>query len=94
MNNITIGPGFIITHECARFTLTASGKSYKSKPDNIERETVDNNFYNNFISWNKFFNSRVTRAYTYAGYIPVKITTVNPWTREKRIDVFTFDLAR
>ena len=84
-----------IEHVKSVYGITASG-NFKRKPDTIERETVSGEFYENFIRSVTFFNGfcggtcRAYKAYTAAGYIPVKVVTVNPGKTEKHVDIFNF----
>ena len=98
---MNIGNGYIITMKKEVFHRTASGKSWKSKPDYTSRETVEPKFYNNYIDSCRFFNNfpgaaycRKSYGYTYAGYIPVSVVTVSPDGETKIIARFGFDIIR
>lgn len=88
---------WVILRECATYSRTDSGKSWKRKPDEVRREVIDADFYSNFIVSIDWFNSwgdgaycRGERNYTIAGYIPTKVTTVSPHRATKQVDTFVF----
>lgn len=61
------------------------------KEENISKET-----YLNVINSCKFFRNlggfeRLTKNYTYAGYIPVSLNSISPDRQEKVYRTFTFD---
>lgn len=76
------------THEI--YHRTASGKSWRSKPYDIDKEVFRNQNYEWFIQSIPFFNSRAKWNYTQAGYIPTRVTTVSPDGVEKHVDRFQF----
>ena len=84
-----------IEHVKNVYSITENG-NFKRKPDTVERETVTGEFYENFIRSVSFFNGfcggscRAYKGHTVAGYIPVKVVTVNPSRTEKHIDIFNF----
>lgn len=93
--NFKLYGAWVILRECATYSRTDSGKSWKSKPDEVRREVVDAEFYSNFIASIDWFNSwgdgaycRGERNYTVAGYIPTKVTTVSPRRVTKQVDTF------
>ena len=74
----------VITFKKQTFSRTDSGKSWKKNADTVETETVSNEFYSNYINSVSFFNNfggfascRAYYGYTYAGYIPVYVSTVS-----------------
>ena len=83
------------------YTRTESGKSWCSKPYKTETESISGQFYENYIRSIPWFNTRTfygdrssCRAewnYTWAGYIPTRVTTVSPSGNEKFIDRFIFN---
>lgn len=86
---------WVILRECARYSRTDSGKSWRRKPDTVSHEVIDTEFYNRFIQSIDWFNSwgdgaycRGERNYTVAGYIPTKVVTVSPYRATKQIDKF------
>ncbi len=86
-----------ILKETQVYTRTASGKSWKSRPETVESETVDREHYINYVESIPFFNNwgngascRAVWNYTAAGYIPVKVTTVSPYQEEKHVTRFRF----
>lgn len=98
---MNIGTGYKIKMTKFVYFRTESGKSWKSKPETVETATITNDFYNNYVNSIPFFNRfgygsycRASYGYTYAGYIPVSITTVSPGRTEKHIVKFSFDFER
>jgi hypothetical protein len=79
-----------ITLTKSRYTRTASGKSWKSKPDEHTTETITTQFYSNCVTAVPFFGDRVQFNYTPAGYIPVRITSTSPDNSTKIIYEFKF----
>lgn len=68
---------------CGNYKITLNvtlynryGKRWKEKSS--ETKDVSGEFYYNCLSSIPFFKDRVERAYTYAGYIPVKLTCYSP----------------
>ena len=66
-------------------------KLSESKEENISKEN-----YLNIINSCKFFRNlggyeRLTKSYTYAGYIPVELNSIAPDKKEKVVRSFTFD---
>ena len=66
-------------------------KLSESKEENISKEN-----YLNIINSCKFFRNlggheRLTKSYTYAGYIPVELNSISPDKKEKIIRSFTFN---
>ncbi len=88
---------FIITHTRSVYTRTANGKKWSNAPVSVNQETITAEFYQNFIQSIPFFNGffggscRADLEYTPAGYIPAKITTINPDATKKYTDTFTFE---
>lgn len=89
---------FIITHTRKTFARTASGKSWKSKPEKEYSETVKPEYYTNYVTSIPFFNNlgtcRAQHRYTAAGYLPVVITSVSPDRTIKHIDSFNFEYIK
>lgn len=86
---------FRIEHTKMIYGTTPAG-NFKSKPHKTIIETVSPEFYTNFVKSVSFFNGfcggtcRAYWSYTAAGYIPARITTINPDRTEKHVDTFTF----
>lgn len=80
-----------ITYTRETFYRTASGKSWKSKPEKVTSDIVSPEFYSNYVNSRYFFNSRVQYSYTPAGYLPTVLTTVSPFEPIKYIDSFRFE---
>ena len=97
-NNFNFTDGrVIITLTKKEYSRTASGKSWKTKPDAENVENVAAAFYTNYIKSVPFFNNfgggaycRAQYNYTPAGYLPTTITTVSPEQNRKIVAVFTF----
>lgn len=87
-------PDYLITHTKEVYTRTASGKSWKKKPDEVTTEIITAQCYTNYITSVPFFNNlgycRAAYNYTEAGYIPVSTTNISPDGMEKHIDKFSF----
>lgn len=88
-----------ITQTTETFTPTASGKSWRSKPDTVEVEEITMEHYNNYTSLVPFFNGfcggtcRAYYGYTFCGYTPTRVTTISPGREVKKVASFTFSLA-
>ena len=72
-----------------KFEKTESGKSWRKKPIETKQEVIKFEEYFNYISSVDFFRGlggteRVTQGYTFAGYIPVQLTSISP---EKNIKI-------
>ena len=92
---------FIITRESKTYKRTESGKSWKTKPETVETETVSAEHYTNYVTAIPFFNNfgyhascRASCSYTYAGYLPTTITTISPMNDEKIVTTFSFSLKQ
>jgi hypothetical protein len=86
---------YMILQEIKTYTRTASGKSWKYKPDEIERKIIKPLNYSYYVQATPFFNNagaycRAYFTYEQAGYLPTKIISVNPDYTVKKIAVFTF----
>ena len=62
----------------------------ESKEENITKE-----YYLNIINSCKFFRDlggieRLTKGYTYVGYVPVKLNSISPDKKEKVVRTFEF----
>lgn len=55
-----------------------------------ETKTVAAEYYGNVVSGCSFFDYRVSKAYTMAGYIAVRFSAKNPYADETFIHEFTF----
>ena len=67
------------------FERTESGKNWKSEPTSIEITTIDQETYDNIFSkeTQAFFRNlggyeRASKAYTTAGYIVTRLTSISP----------------
>lgn len=83
----------------AEYSRTASGKSWRTKPDEKETRVITAVEYANCVNSVSFFRNltrgtrgseRVKNGYTFNGYIPTKITSVSPDGETKIIRKFYF----
>lgn len=88
---------YLIFRTIETYSRTASGKSWKNKPDSIENEIVPPQYYTNYITSIPFFNGfgdgascRAAWSYNAPGYLPTRITAVSPFGITKKIAVFWF----
>ena len=85
----------VIEHTKKIYDTTNSG-NFRKRPHEQYTERVTGAFYENFVKSCSFFNGfmggtcKAYWGYTAAGYIPTRITTINPDRTEKYIDTFTF----
>lgn len=91
--NIRMNMGYLkeacIVMKEQKFTRTPSGKSWKSKPDSEETKKIPADWYHNYFDAVPFFRNcggseSVQMGYTYAGYLPVQLTSISP-ERDKKI---------
>lgn len=86
-----------ITRIHSIFERTESGKSWKAKPRETTANEITTEEYTNYVRSVDFMNGffggtcRAEKNYTYCGYIPVKITLVNPSRTEKHVEYFKFE---
>jgi hypothetical protein len=88
---------YLILREIKTYHRTDSGKSWRSKPTETEREIVSAENYTNYITAVPFFNSwgngascRASHTYEIAGYLPTRVTTVSPYGEVKKVATFSF----
>lgn len=88
---------YLILRSIARYTKTDSGKSWKTKPDEVKNEIVSSENYTNYITSIPFFNNwgdgaycRAAYTYNAPGYLPTTVTTVSPFRTEKQVACFWF----
>lgn len=79
MNKLT--PGYIALKTVEIFERTDSGKSWKKNPVKVYRWIIDHNTYNDMVNDAVRYKYRIGRSYTYAGYVPTTITTVESNTK-------------
>ena len=84
---------YIILVKEEYYTRTASGKSWKSKPDQVDLERVTPDYYYNTCDAIPFFKAlggseRAVFNYTYCGYLVTRITSVSPDKQNKVIRKF------
>lgn len=96
----SVSDNVVIAMTKKEYSRTGSGKSWKNNPDTVVTEKISGRFYSNYISSTHFFNNygghascRVFYGYTYAGYIPVKVSTVSYDGTKKIIAEFNFTPA-
>ena len=89
--------GYLILRSIETYSRTASGKSWKSKPDTVENEIVPPEHYTNYITSIPFFNNwgdgaycRAAFSYNAPGYLPTTVTSVLPFQQTKKIAHFSF----
>lgn len=85
-----------ITMTETTFEKTESGKSWRKKPISEETKEIQFDEYFNYLSSVEFFKSlggyeRVERFYTYAGYIPCRLTSISPNKETKIVRVFKIE---
>lgn len=78
------------------FEKTESGKSWRKKPVNEETKEIQFEEYFNYISSCGFFRSiggyeRVETAYTIAGCVPYRLTSISPDKETKIIRMFKIE---
>ena len=80
------------------YERTDSGKSWKSKPYQVETWEMTREQYDNYTSEDaiKFMrrlggSEHVTRCYTSIGYVPYEIGSISPDRTEKRVATFAID---
>lgn len=79
-----------------KFCRTASGKGWQKKPYEVTEEMLTDEQYSNRVQSVSFMNgfcggkAMAEQGYTRAGYIPVKITLVNPDATEKHVEYYSF----
>lgn len=88
---------YLIFRTIETYSRTDSGKSWKSKPDDVENEIVPPTYYTNYITAIPFFNNfgdgascRAAWSYNLPGYLPTRITSVLPFQQTKKIACFWF----
>lgn len=89
--------GFLILCTKQTFIPTESGKSWRNKPDTVKNTVVSADWYTKCIASIPFFNRFGYGAYcrghwgnTFAGYLPVRVVTVNPGRTQKNVVTFEF----
>ncbi len=87
-----------ITMTTKKYSLTASGKGFKSKPENVEKEIITETQFDNITNGDtrRFFkrlggSESVVRSYTCDGYRVVELTSKNPSRDLKIVRSFDFD---
>lgn len=88
---------YLIFRVIETFGRTDSGKSWRSKPDEVENDVIKPKHYTNYITAIPFFNNfghgaycRAKESYTLAGYLPTTVTTVSPFKETKKVACFWF----
>ena len=82
------------------YSRTESGKSWKSKPDEVKTGTYTQEQYENCtneetIKWFRRLggSEHVTRSYTFAGYIPTRIISSDPSRAIRKVRTFKVEKA-
>ena len=85
-----------INYTLETYNRTETGKSWKSKPENIETGVYNREQYQNCTGDDtlRFFrrlggSETVVRSYTSQGLIPVRITSCDPSRTIKKVRTFT-----
>ena len=88
---------YLILCTISTYSRTASGKSWKAKPDDVEKLVYTPQKYTNYITAIPFFNSfgfgsycRAQHSYVVPGYLPTTVTSVSPGQTTKNIATFKF----
>jgi len=88
---------YLIFRTIETYSRTASGKNWKSKPDDVENEIIPPKHYENYITAIPFFNNwgdgascRAAWTYNAPGYLPTLIATVSPYRETKKNACFWF----
>lgn len=71
-----------------------AGRSWKLAE--VVEENISKECYLNIINSTKFFRSlggfeRLTKGYTYVGFVPTSLNSISPDRKEKIVRSFTFD---
>lgn len=89
--------GFVILHTRKTFKRTASGKSWKTKPNETTHDIICAEHYQNYVTSIPFFNNfgdgascRASKEYTCAGYLVTQISSISPFHEKRVIDNFQF----
>ena len=69
------------------------GKSWKLAE--VTEENINKEYYLNIVNSVKFFRNlggfeRLTKGYTYVGYVPVELNSISPDKKEKVVRTFEF----
>lgn len=82
-----------ITKTIEYYGRTASGKSWQKNPYKRTVEEIDKRCYDNYVAPEamRFFGSRAEYNYTCAGYLPTRVTSVNPDRTMKVVAKFKFE---
>lgn len=88
---------YLIFRTIETFSRTDSGKSWRSKPDEVENDVIKPEHYTNYITAIPFFNNwgdgaycRAKHSYNAPGYLPKTVTTVSPFKETKKVARFWF----
>ena len=86
----------VITMTTEIYHRTESGKNWRRRPTETETKTIDRRFYDNVAGddalrfWNGFCGGtcRAERGYTCIGFVPIRVSRVNPARDTKVVDHF------
>lgn len=88
---------YLIFRTIETYSRTASGKNWKSRPDEVENDIVPPKFYENYITSIPWFNSwgdgascRAKFTYNAPGYLPTHVITISPYEETKKSACFWF----
>jgi hypothetical protein len=88
---------YLILCTISTYERTASGKSWKAKPDDIEKNVFKPLNYTYYIQAIPFFNNfgggascRATYNHVMPGYLPTRVTSISPYRESKKVACFEF----
>lgn len=88
---------YLILCTIETYTRTESGKSWKAKPDDIEKNVFKPINYTYYIQSIPFFNNfgggascRAAYSHVTPGYLPTRVTSVSPYRESKKVACFEF----
>lgn len=88
---------YIILCTISTYSRTESGKSWKAKPDDIEKNVYKPTNYTYYIQAIPFFNNfgggascRATYSNVTPGYLPTRVTSISPDREIKKVAIFEF----
>lgn len=88
---------YIILCTISTHSRTESGKSWKAKPDDIEKNVYKPINYTYYIQAIPFFNNfgggascRATYSNVMPGYLPTRVTSISPDRNTKKVAIFEF----
>lgn len=88
--------GYKITLTTEEYIKKEENKTFSKKPNETTTEIINPEFYKNIFTSVNFFKSlggseTITKGYTCAGLIPVRLTSISPNKTEKVVRIFKID---